>query len=321
MKKKWLLFFNLLTVLFLLSWSQQTFAFSCTSNGVSIGGAGTFTVPVDVILNKTTSSIILTDMRNHTTCVGFKGYSDALQVTGAAISSHLTGIGFSGFINIFGSRYNFPLGTYCVWPDASCSRNFTDGINIPVNVQIGMQRTSFNNLTGITIPAGTEIARFSVRQRSISTWGWNKTWVFILKNKLVVPAYTCTIKNPNQTVNLPDVKATELKNNGAGRYPKDSPFSINLACDPETTVSVKFEGTKMTGKNDVLANISTGNENVGVQMLFKGNPVILGQNIQVINSSQNEESLPFSAYYFYNGAPGVHAGAVTATTTFTFTYQ
>ena len=320
MKTQCTLFLSLLFI-WISGAGHEAMAFSCTSNGVSIGGTGTFNIPVDVVLDKTTDRIILTDMSSYTTCGGFKGYRDALKVTGASISSKLTSIGFTGFANIFNSTYSFPLGDYCVWPDASCSTNFTDGKNIPVNVQIGMQRTSYNNITGITIPAGTEIARFSVIQRSHSDWGWNKRWVFVLKNKLVIPAYTCSVSNPNQTVTLLPVRKAEIINNGAGKYPDATPFSINLSCEPDTTVSVKFEGATMPGKTDVLSNASSGNENIGIQMLFKNSPVVLGNTLRVVDNAQEQERMSFDAYYYYNGNSSIKAGDVTAVTTFTLTYQ
>jgi hypothetical protein len=299
---------------------KSALAFSCTSNGVSIVGTGTFTIPIDVTLNKSTDSIVLTDMSQYTNCFGQTGYNDALRTTGASISPLLTGLGFSGFANIYGTSYNFPLSMQCVWPDAGCSTNYPNIQYTPVGVQIGMRRTSASSMNGITLPAGTEIARLSIQQRSISTWGWDKTWIFTLKNSLVIPAYTCTINNPNLTVNLPSVKKTDLQNNGVGRYPAATPFNLNLTCDPDTTVSVKFDGTSIAGKDNILANTSTGNDAVGIQMVFNGNPITLGQTLQVINNSQAQETLSFNAYYYYNGGV-LSGGPVTSVATYTLSYN
>jgi len=299
---------------------KAAFAFNCTSNGVSIVGAGTFTIPIDVTLNKTTDSIILTDLSSYTSCFGQTGYSDALRTTGASISPLLSGLGFSGFANIYGTLHNFPLNQQCVWPDASCSTNYPNVQYTPVRVQIGMKRTSSVNMGGITIPAGAEIARLSVQQRSYSTWGWDKTWIFTLKNPLEIPAYTCTVSNPNQTINLPIVSKSDLQSNGAGKYSVATPFNLNLNCDPQTTVSVKFEGENMAGTNDVLANTSSGNDSVGVQMVYNSTPVKLGQNLQVIDNAQAQEILPFNAHYYYNGG-NISGGPVTSVTTFTFSYN
>jgi len=150
----------------LLLLPMSAMAFSCTSNGVAIGGSGTFTIPIDVALNKTTSNITLTDMSTYTNCSGQSGYTDALRTTGATISPMLTSLGYTGFSVIGGATYNYPLGTVCVWPDSNCSTNYPNLANVPLQVKIGIQRVAMINGTGTTIPAGTEIARLQVQQRS-----------------------------------------------------------------------------------------------------------------------------------------------------------
>lgn len=87
----------------------------------------------------------------------------------------------------------------------------------------------------------------------------------------MIPAYACTVNNPNLTISLPAVQKADLQNNGAGRYPAETPFSLNLTCEPNTTVSVQFDETTMSGKDDVLANTSSGNDATGIQVLFKNN--------------------------------------------------
>lgn len=134
----------------------------------------------------------------------------------------------------------------------------------------------------------------------------------------------CSVTNSNQTVTLQDASKAELRNH-PGRYPKGKEFNIALSCDPQTKVSVKFEGTTMPGQDSVLANQTTGDgsagASVGIQMLYDNNPVTLGQPLQVLSNAQSSEQLPFSAHYYYNGGADIQAGNVTATTTFNFTYQ
>ncbi|CAI1580083.1 fimbrial protein BcfF [Serratia fonticola] len=338
MKKQLALLFCLLFIgVFGLFQPRAALAFSCTSNGVSIGGTGTYTVPIDVVLNKDSDDIQLSNLSAYTTCSGYLGYAgaggapanDALRTYGSSsFSSTLSSMGFTGYATIIGTRYNFPLPVgKCIWVDGSCSYTAsTSPTTAPVNIQIGMKRTSSGLPSGATLPAGTEIARFTVEQRgtlggSAPTWGYGiKTWVFILKNPLVIPAYTCSWTNPNQTVKLSPVSAKNLRSNGAGRYPDAKPFDINLTCEPQTTVTVKFEGTTIPGKTDVLANTSSGNDSVGIQVLFKNIPVVYGQDLQVIANSQAQESLNFNAYYYYNGGD-VSAGLVSSVATLTFKYN
>lgn len=305
---------------------QTALAFGCTSNGQSIGGSGTYTVPIDVTLTKTTSQVTLTDLSTYTTCYGQTGYTDALHTTSASISPSLTALGYTGNIDIQGAVYTMPIGQLCIWPDATCSTNYPNMTYTPLKVKIGMQRLVMVNGTGTTIPAGTEIARLAVEQRSNNgvagqvIWGWPKTWVFTLKNALVIPAYTCSWTDPNQTVVLPPVLKKDLINNGAGSYPITQPFKFNLTCDPQTTVNIKFDGTVMPNTTDVLANTSAGNNSVGVQIIYNSAHIVFGQTLQVITNSLSQETLTFLAGYYYNGGT-VSAGPVNAVSTVTLTYN
>lgn len=325
----------LVGLIFLGCFTRGAQAFSCTSNGVGIGGTGTFTIPVNVTLNKTTSSIILSDLSTNSTCTGDTGtyYQDALKTISTSLNSSLVGLGYSGFIISSGSKYSFPATSLCLWPDSACSVTTSAGQRtVPLNVQIGMERTTFNNMAGTTIATGTEIARFQVTQRGryyangssgeiINAWSANKTWIFTLKNALVIPSYTCSWNNPNQTVTLPPVMKKDLIASGAGKYPEPTPYKLNLTCDKDTTVSVQFDGTTMAGKTDVLANSAGENQDVGVQLVYNSAPVVFAQKVKVIDNSDTQETLSYQAHYYYNGGANIQGGAVNATTTVTFTYQ
>lgn len=313
-------------------------AFGCTSNGLSIGGNGTFTIPVDITLTKSSTDVLLTDLSAYTTCSGYLGWAgsggpaanDALRTYGSSsFSSVLASNGFIGYAVLPTGRFNFPLPTgQCVWPDGRCTYDSSTTLTTkPIYIQIGMVRNAISTGVSTTIPAGTEIARFTLEQRGTvggapPTWGNGiKTWVFTLKNPLIIPSYTCQINNPNQTVVMPPVNLTDIKNNGAGRYPAMKGFNIALTCDPHTVVSMKFDGTSMQGHNDVLANSDTGNNAIGIQVMYNNAPVILGVNSRVISDAQAQETLAFNAAYYFNGDSALHAGPVSSVATVTFTYN
>lgn len=317
--------------------SNTVYAFSCTSNGISIGGTGTYTIPVDVTISKTTTDILLTDLSTYTSCSGYLGWAgqggpaanDALRTYGSSsFSSAFSSIGFTGYAILPSGRFNFPLPTgKCVWPDGSCT--YTSGTNLttsPINIKIGMIRTTPGITTGTTIPAGTEIARFTLEQRGTvggasPTWGNGiKTWIFTLKNALVVPSYTCSWTNANQTVTLSPVLSDELKRNGTGVYPGGQDFNLKINCDPGTTVSVQFDGITMKNKDNVLAKNGNENDSVGIQMQYNNTPVIIGTKMQVINNAQSQELIPLKAYYYYNGG-SLTSGSLNAVTTVTFQYN
>lgn len=317
--------------------AKNVYAFSCTSNGLSIGGNGTYVIPIDITLNKTSTDILLSDLSTYTICAGYLGYAgpsgpaanDALRTYGSSsFSAQLTTLGFTGYAILPTGKFNFPLPTgQCVWPDGACSYDSsTTGTTRPIYIKIGMMRNSATATTGTTVPAGTEIARFTLEQRgtvggAAPTWGNGiKTWVFTLKSPLIIPAYTCSINNANQTVVLPAVNKVDVINNGAGRYPLATPFNISLSCDPQTTVSAQFDGTTLPGTQNVLANTSPGNTSIGIQMTYNGTPVVLGQKFQAISSATAQQLLNFQSYYYYNGG-NLNSGPINAVSTFTFSYN
>ncbi|WP_354691288.1 fimbrial protein [Phytobacter sp. RSE-02] len=98
---------------------------------------------------------------------------------------------------------------------------------------------------------------------------------------------------------------------------------FNFSCDEQTTVSVTFEGDTLsgTGTGTVLRNKLSGNDNIGIQLLFNDStPVKMTEKIEVAYSAQSTELLNFNAYYYYKGA-NISSCPVKANTTFTFEYQ
>ncbi|WP_174510409.1 fimbrial protein [Klebsiella oxytoca] len=336
MKKRWTLLLGTLVIGCFAGLPREAQAFDCTSFGKSIGGEGTYTVPVDVVIDKTSTYIQLVDLGPNTTCYGNYGshYKDALRVVGATVSPVLQGLGFSGILTNNGQRIPFPASGNCIWPDSNCyyvSNQNVVGLTRRVNVTLGIERTEFNDMSGVTIPVGSEIARLQVEQRGlfaiggsvINTWSANKTWIFTLKKALVIPSYSCVISNPGQEVELTSVKKKDLQDNGIGAYPDPTAFQLNLLCDKDTTVSVQFDGTTMSGKNDVLANSVSKNNSVGIQLVDKRlNQVVqFGQKVKVIDNANAVEELRYEARYYYDGGSDIQAGGVRATATFTLTYQ
>ncbi|WP_348556798.1 fimbrial protein [Enterobacter mori] len=316
-------FFRILRVLFFASiyilTPVKSFAFSCTSNGVTIGGEGSFTIPVNLSLEKTSTDIQLVNMASFTQCTGNGSFNDALRVISATLSSSFVNIGYSGYLTSYSAKSSFPSQGTCIWPDNSCS-GFSGTKTSSVDVQLGMSRSLSKKGQGTVIPAGSEIARLVVEQRSHSTWGWQKTWIFTAQNQVIIPSYTCQIQNPNQTVNLPQVQIKDLTNNGPGTYPVETKFSIDLNCDLMTSVYISFEGDTMQGHNDVLINTNTGNENIGVKIKMNGTDVIMGDTLPAIYSAHAQDSIKLSALYYYNGGK-LTPGKISSVATFDVEYQ
>jgi len=190
-----------------------------------------------------------------------------------------------------------------------------------------MEKISAVQTSGTSIPAGQEILRLAMTQRgifsgsSVNSWGKTYTWIFVLRNKLDIPTYSCTLNNANQTITLPPVMKKNLVDNGAGVYAEPVPFNLNLTCKQDTTVSIQFDGNTMSGKNDVLANSADGNQDVGIQLIYNNSPVKFAEKNKVIDMAGLNEVLPYEAHYYYNGGADIQGGEVKAVTTVTLTYQ
>lgn len=318
--------FLLRGVFFLLCsvFSTAALAFGCTTNG-SYGGSGsawTVQVAPPVLKKDTQSYVTITDMASYVSCNGTT--SDNLRTLTASVDSTLASYGFTGVININGTRYDMPAVGYYIWPYPLSSATLNGSATLKVKLEL-KRATAGSWKTGVTLPAGTTIATFVAQQRSSSTWGWNDTWTFKLNAPLVIPAYTCNVTSTaNRSITLPRVSKSDLQSNGNGRYNNSKTrFSFNLDCDELATVKVAFSGPMMTGKNDVLANQESGNDNVGVQVVPSGSSTATkfdGSFTNMIDSAQEQESLDFDAYYYYNGG-SVSSGPVKALATYTFEYE
>ncbi|ROS11118.1 type 1 fimbria pilin [Raoultella sp. BIGb0399] len=244
-------------------------------------------------------------------------YSDVYE-------TNVPGVGFKLFKSVGGSQYGVSPSPFITvdFPVCYTTGCYIDGV-LP-NLYMQFYATSNNVGQGVlSLPKPLAIiATHSNSDRNINIF----RHLSISNTITITPEKGCSVTNPNQTVTLLDVKTSALKSN-AGRYPGGKDFNIGLSCTPQTKVSMKFEGTTMTGRNDVLANQSTGTDSagssVGIQMMYGNNPVTLGQTFLVVNDAKETETLPFKAHYYYNGGDLQlqQGGDVAASATFSFTYQ
>ncbi|QOV67011.1 fimbrial protein [Citrobacter sp. BDA59-3] len=313
---------------------NYAYAYVCYNGSQSVGnGSATFTVMVNpVALNKSLTDTILTSMNSYASCYGAPGPNskDALRVNSLEITdSRLTDLGYRAYIiDASNQKTAAPAANVCLWPDASCTISSEVSITRPINAQIGIDRASGsgNWNTAKTIPANTKIMTMKTQMRINGGWDSRAiiTWNFYLNADMVAPAYTCLISQYDSTVTLPSVARSDIVSHGAGRYPNaKKAFKFNLACDEQTRVSVTFDGDTLsgTGTDSVLKNKLSGNDNVGVQLLFNDStPVKMAEKLEVAGSAQATELLSFNAYYYYKGGD-ISGGPVKANTTFTFEYQ
>jgi type 1 fimbria pilin len=142
----------------------------------------------------------------------------------------------------------------------------------------------------------------------------------------------CTVNTASQNlaVTLPTVGSTDFT--GLGSSSGRTPFSINLSCQAGTTMYITMSTANPNGTYTGVVQPTTGTGyagNIGVQVLYAGNSSSGNQTPTAVTFNQAQNlgaspsgslSLLYDAQYFQTGT-AVTAGNVSATVTFTMSYQ
>lgn len=166
-------------------------------------------------------------------------------------------------------------------------------------------------------------------------YGYNNSQVLgtsLTNSSAQVSLQGCSVNTASQnlTVTLPTVGSTDFTGTGAstGR----TPFNIGLSCQTGTTMLITMSTASPNGTYSGVVQPTSGTgyaKNVGVQVLYGGNSVsgstsptpVTFNSAQNLGASPNGSlSLQYYAQYFQTGTP-VSAGNVSATVTFTMSYQ
>ena len=171
----------------------------------------------------------------------------------------------------------------------------------------------------MTIPAG-QLAQWNVDM----TRGTNPVEIFKITNiNFVIP--TCTAAVDPTVVTLPAVSATAFTGNGstAGQQP----FQVQLNCVSGANLSITLSTTNGSGAKTlgVISN-TTGTgyaTRVGVQILKQDGitPVTFDTAISEGATQNGTMNLPFFAQYYQTSNGTVAVGQVSATATYTLTYN
>ena len=106
---------------------------------------------------------------------------------------------------------------------------------------------------------------------------------------------------------------------GVGSTRGEQPFLLDLACDAGARVNIQFDGIAADGDmHGVLALVNPDEQSsargVGVQLLYRGAPLVLGERLPLETALQGLRSYPFSARY-YQTQPQIAAGEANAVAT------
>lgn len=137
------------------------------------------------------------------------------------------------------------------------------------------------------------------------------------------PACSVNTTSQNLTVTLPPVFASTLS--AVGSTANRTPFNVTLSCSANSTASITMSTSTPYQNNKGIVAPATGTgfaSNVGVQLLDGSeNPVQFDTSMTAGSTSVGSTlSIPFYAQYYRTGTP-VGAGKVSATVTFTMSYQ
>ncbi|AUV03991.1 fimbrial protein [Phytobacter ursingii] len=318
--------------------SELAFAFECTIGGTTRPKNSSYTYTIYVnpgSLTKATTTKALANFASYVTqCRGDpgNGWKDTLAAFSVTTHAELEKRGFKAYANLRGVDRvtGFSPRTYCLWYSSSCPGSGPNGERwgSVTSVPLGIKREATSGDWGepLTLAANTEILRFTTQMYSAGWMGAYITLVIRLSAPLTFGSYTCNVDNYDKVVELPSVSPGEIST--PGRYTgAEKAFSYILACDARTSVSIKLEGTPLSSSsgpiNNVLKNTEAATSNVGIQVLYNGNPMSIlttSPPLTVINSAQGNETLSFKAYYYYNGDGVINPGTVKAQATILFDY-
>lgn len=145
-----------------------------------------------------------------------------------------------------------------------------------------------------------------------------------LQKPVAITRLACELQgNRNRTVALGDVARSDFRGQGSTRG--EQPFLLDLACDAGAQVNIQFDGIAAgSDAPGVLALVNpdapTNARGVGVQLLYRGAPLALGERLPLETAPLGLRSYPFSARY-YQTQPQIAAGEANAVATFSLTYQ
>ena len=129
----------------------------------------------------------------------------------------------------------------------------------------------------------------------------------------------CSVNTTPLNVTLPSISTSALP--AIGSTAGTTGFAISLTCSSGAILSIQFDyaGTS-SGITGVLTKTAGTSSGVGVRMLdTNSNPVTFGTPATVGSTVNGQMNLPYYAQYYRTGA--VTAGTLTASATFTLSYQ
>ena len=253
---------------------------------------------------------------------------DSIKIWWANFNPDLANRGFTLQVNINNTGWinANDAAQKCVWIDGSCkvlggTVEYKNYPTLPISVRLLRNSTAAYE----AIPIWTEIATITLRHYSATaTSGGSMANLIYRFNGDIVPIVpTCDVKTYDTSVTLPEGRRSDLMRSIWRYQGANKEFTINIDCKNNVAkANITFNGDKMPGvsSNDVLKNMNSGNENVGVQILFNNTPLVIGKEVLVKWWPSGNTPIKFKAYYFTKGG-SISPGTVKAKSEFVLTYE
>lgn len=323
---------NLLRLLLAAAWCALLFPKTALSFGCT--GGNTLTVAVSTSTFTSTKGTTFTLPQGVFRCSGSvdSAFQDAMRVRSVKYHTSLkpfartlqagskTYANAAGTNTAISSAQNIANNNLCVWPDANCSTNTFNGQRNTLGISVKLVGTLGSLAKDITLATVILERRSNKSENPFNAETY--TINFILQDKVEPPVYTCTISDYDATITLPSVRRTDLVSNGAGKYAAISkPLNLDLQCNHNTDVTITFNATALSGTDNVLKNTQAGNDNVGFQLLYGGNPVKVNNALLLQTGASGATNLQFDVYYYYKGSGDVNNGPIKSGAEFTLSYK
>ncbi|WP_157510937.1 fimbrial protein [Frateuria sp. Soil773] len=240
-------------------------------------------------------------------------YGGIVNYIGSAVTSGATTFP----TNIPGVSYRLQRGSASSYLVASPADYLTSGT------------TTFSNNTALQFVVSGPVALGSTLSAGqLAHWdfggGVGTVIVFQTSSSTTFVGPACTVATDPTVVTMAATVTGNLS--GSGTTTGTTPFAIRLNCSTGSTLSITLNANNPISTANGVLRPTTGAgyaSGVGVQIVNPNNnnsPVSFGQSIRVGATPNGPLAIPFAARY-YRSTGTLKAGKVSATATYTLTYQ
>jgi len=322
-------------------YSQIAYAYALTSNCMIVSAPTTFTMPVVINTNPNApvNSLLGSPVSQPYSfnCTTINGFSPGNQAyiqfrLNASIGANATNFPGGGILlptNLAGVGLLLNAS-----PNALSAGNTTSGVGSDFLIVTTPNTANTGTITAQFVKTGPitpgTISAVSLFHFYWVVLGFNNSTLFpidttvSLNGGTVVNVVGCAVNagSANLTVQLPTVSTTAL--NGVGKTAGNTPFSLGLVCQAGTVVNITLATASPSGTYTGVVPPMLGSgyaTGVGVQLLNGNNTPVTFNALNAVGASPNGAlTIPYSAQYFQTAA-SVTPGNVSATVTFTMSYQ